>query len=217
MPLHDPRRAEGDARCRNGSHERPFGIGEGALVMRIGLAQRIGDGPSLAASPGSTGALQIVGRMWRQVVHHHGRDAADIHAHLHGGGAVQHVDIAALEILDIFIQPFCRLLRRVFCGSVVEATLDRAVADIRPQALLAQLGNDGLSCDQLTDLYLLGYRGAVQHQCTQGGKLDLLAAVVLAQQFLRQIGCQTTESGIENAPGQGADPALVGQREGEGF
>ncbi|MNO46815.1 hypothetical protein D3C76_371060 [compost metagenome] len=85
MTLHDARGAEGNSRCWDGCNERPLGVGKRALVMRVGLAQGIGDGTCLVTPPGAASTLQVIGWVWGQVVHHHRGDTANVDAHFHGG------------------------------------------------------------------------------------------------------------------------------------
>ncbi|MNM57181.1 hypothetical protein D3C81_683760 [compost metagenome] len=85
MTLHDASRAQGNSGRRNGRNEWPLGVCKRALVMRVGLAQRIGDGACLVATPGAACSLQVIGGMWWQVVHHHCRDTTNVDTHLHGG------------------------------------------------------------------------------------------------------------------------------------
>jgi hypothetical protein len=104
--------------------ERHLRRGEGPLQVGLWVAERLAvewpvlaEGESqrhgLAATAGTANTLPVVGDRRRHVGHHHGRDCADVDAHLHRGGAVEDVDPAGLEFALVASQPSAVLLRRV--------------------------------------------------------------------------------------------------------
>jgi hypothetical protein len=78
-------------------------------VLAEGESQRHG----LTATAGTANTLPVVGDRRRHVGHHHGRNRADVDAHLHRGGAVEDVDLAGLEFALVASQPSAALLCRV--------------------------------------------------------------------------------------------------------
>ena len=97
VPLHEARAVE----CHpGGAHRRregPERIVEHLFPMRRARTEGDREGHALATSPGPSCALQIVGGARWRIVHNDRREPTDVDAHLHGGRATEHVQLAGLE------------------------------------------------------------------------------------------------------------------------
>ena len=77
------------ARRGHGAGNHVFREAEEMLVVRVALGAVGDDERGLPGTPGASTALRIVGRGGRNIAHAHGIQLGNVHAQLHGWGAVQ--------------------------------------------------------------------------------------------------------------------------------
>src|SRR5574337_2231891 len=104
VPLNDDWAVQRDARRWQRCIECPAAVGKHRLVMRVGLAQSHRERSCFASTTGPACPLEIIGWVRRHVVHRYRADAANVDAHLHGGGAGQEIESYRLERLFVAIE-----------------------------------------------------------------------------------------------------------------
>ncbi|MNZ77309.1 hypothetical protein D3C78_958430 [compost metagenome] len=215
MALYQIGTLQGHLGHAHGRVERPERVVEHALVVWGVLADGQGQRAPLAAAPGAAGALQVVGRVRGDVVHRHHADTADIHAHFHGGRAAQQVQLAGLEQAFVAVQLVLRLLRRVFGGTEVVATLDDQIHDVRPERVLAQLLDPRLAVQPVADRQQTLVARQMQEclgQTWQGVGCHLDGHLAVGA---RRVGTELLERGVDEAPRHRAQIDCFGQPEAQ--
>ena len=99
MPLHYDRAVQRYPGHGKGRVEGPATVGKGRHFVRVVLAHGKGECSRFPSAAGTAGALEIVGRMRRYVVHAYDGNATDVYAHFHGGGTREHVDVSFPKFL----------------------------------------------------------------------------------------------------------------------
>src|SRR5262245_46110209 len=80
------------------------------------------------------GPLEEIGRMGWRIVHGDGRQATDIHTHLHGGRTAQQVEFAGLELVFTVAQRGAGDLGGMFDTPKVGAEAGNTVIDVAPRS-----------------------------------------------------------------------------------
>ena len=113
--------------------------------------------------------------MRRYVIHYYRRHTADIHAHFHGGRTAQYVDFAVFKHFFVCYQLCGCKLGRVFRCAVVETAFYDFVAQIAPQAFLAQATDIFVLCQQAAHLVTACFSSSILFEAIIIGQFDFAA------------------------------------------
>ena len=205
VPLHEAcavERHPGDAHRRRKGPER---IVEHLLPVRRARTEGDREGHALASPPGPTGSLQIVGGARRRIVHHDRREPTDVDAHLHGGRATEHVQLAVLEAPFERAQALSVDLRGVLGGLEVRCVGDDAVVQGGPGSERASLPHLRITLQPVCNLLAAGLAARRVAPVRRGDARRVELPASFRCSSLRKIGRQAVQCRVQHTCGIGTD------------